>query len=110
MNVRDLKFYLVCNCVVQKEFYVEILKNLLACYPDDRITSGPLFADHDGAANVDATLVQRLHHAIPSTRLSSSACQAITGTRSWSSIGHVFAMTIFLVSAFVPFRMYLCIY
>ena len=64
--------YLVYNCVVMKEFYLEILKNLLACYPDGRITSGLLYADHGGAANVVATLVQ---YAVPSARLSSKAMQ-----------------------------------
>ena len=68
------------------------------------------FADHGGAANVDAALVQRLQLAISSTRQSSSAGQAITGPRFWSSLALCIRNDNFLVSAHVPFRMYLCIY
>ena len=64
------------------EFYLEILKrNLLSCYPDGTITSGPRYADLGGDADVNAALVQHLQYAIPSARLSS------TGRRS---PGHVF--------------------
>ena len=61
MNVGDKSFRLVLNFPQSEEFYLEILKrNLLASYKDGIITSGPLYADLGGDADVDAALVHCL--------------------------------------------------
>ena len=78
MNVEDKSnFCLVCNFpqlnALSRGICLEILKrNLLSCYPDGTITSGPRYADLGGDADVNVALVQHLQYAIPSARLSST--------------------------------------